>query len=140
MPQCNRFGLAVAIFLGFTGGVAAQEKANTTCIWSLFKMVQAFEAACNPDEATEYRKTLDEGVAALEHRTEELGTLPDMTSVAENIPKLIKNEIGKDASQCSRGHVFDMAQHARAMGAEGLRAEFARIVAVSKENQLNGCL
>jgi hypothetical protein len=130
----------MALLLSLSQPAQAQEKANTTCIWGLFKVIQAFERICHSDEQSDYRTALDESVTLLEKRTQELGMVQDFETVVDKPSKLFKDLLDREPDQCRQGHIFQMAQQARAKGVEKLRAEIARIVAVTRENQLTGCL
>ncbi|KFG68540.1 hypothetical protein JH26_16360 [Microvirga sp. BSC39] len=103
-------------------------------------MVQLFEELCHPDERNDYRATLDESVLALHARTKELGTVPDIDRVSNDIKGLLEGGLAKDPAFCQQGHIFNMAQAMRGRGIEWIKQDTVKTLAVPRERQVNGCL
>ena len=103
-------------------------------------MVQVFEEVCHPDEHNEYRTTLDESVTALHTRTQELGTVPDIDRVSNEVKQHIGGMFAKDPAFCQRGHLFDIAGKMRDKSIEQMRQDISQTLAVPRERQGNGCI
>ncbi len=131
-------GIAALTFLA-SSSLSFAQTANTACAWSLLKLVQTFEDLCHPADGSEYRKTLDEAVVALESRTRELATVPDFDKALVSM-KSVRESIRSDPAQCRQGPLHDMARRSKARGVALLHKEVAEILAVPRERQVNDCL
>ncbi len=103
-------------------------------------MVQLFEEHCSPEERNDYRTALDQSVIALQERTRELGTVPEIDRVSSEMKGHIEGMLAKDPALCQHGHLYDMSLKMRDKGVDGMKQDVSKILAVPRERQVNGCL
>jgi hypothetical protein len=131
--------LAVGAGSTHAEGTKPVATANIACAWSLYTVVQVFENICHAGENNEYRIGLDDAVRRLETRVDEW-SLVEVDKVKKTVVPLILERVVKDPEQCHRGDLFDLAQRARSQGPNLIRKLVSEVLAVPRDNQINGCL
>jgi hypothetical protein len=139
MKYCAHI-LLTTVFFGASVQISMAQTTNTACVWGLARMAQVFEEVCHPEERNEYRATLDESVLMLLNRTRELGTVPEVDRVSDEVKGHIAGMSTKDPAFCQSGHLFDMSRRMRERGVEALKQDVSKTLAVPRERQVNGCL